>query len=659
MTYNKIYAVIGEERHITLDPVNYQYDVKQILVISGETLPEYYEADICNVGDTATLTMIGTAADGVEIPDKFLLDGRNVLVYIVIPGSGGDVQTRYDITIPVDERAEREDIDPSEAEQQQIDSLIGALNDGVSRAETAAEAAEQAETEIETYVERAETAAGNAETSASNAAESASSASNSASTAATKASQAASSAQSASQDASAANASAGSAARSASSASASASAAAGSASNAAGSANSASASAGQALSSALSASGSASQAAGSAQSASGSATSASQSATSAANSASTATTKAQEAASKATEAGNAMDDAVTAKGAAETAQGKAEEAQEAAEEAQSAAEAVVGLMQPIATADDVGKALIVDAVDLQTGKPSSYKYGSSGWKKIYEYTATGLWDEIEVRDIDYETGVITLAPNDSPITDSFNGTCYSSVLIDALVDPRIKYGNMPVEMWGLTGGLYGFPKAVLVGENQIKLFNDASTSYDSFTYNENVDFSKFKVLARNKTSAPGSIRVNGLDLTKYKYKVCFDITRAGKCGLGVQYPGSTGNASYPSVQAMVNPADYNLTYTSQSNYETWSTRVFGGKGYDLLPKRFEAEIRPFGNGAVMDYTVNMLVFKTTGIGDIPRMWTLKDSVYFRTKETYIQFACGINYYLMAESAHIVAWEQEI
>ncbi|MBR1458609.1 MAG: hypothetical protein IJ595_04425, partial [Oscillospiraceae bacterium] len=86
MTYNKIYAVIGEERHITLDPVNYQYDVKQILVISGETLPEYYEADICNVGDTATLTMIGTAADGVEIPDKFLLDGRNVLVYIVIPG---------------------------------------------------------------------------------------------------------------------------------------------------------------------------------------------------------------------------------------------------------------------------------------------------------------------------------------------------------------------------------------------------------------------------------------------------------------------------------------------------------------------------------------------------------------------------------------------
>ena len=163
MVYNKVYAQIGEERHITLDPVNYQYDVKQILVISGETVPDYYEADVCNVGDTATLTMIGTAADGVEIPDKFLLDGRNVLVYVVIPGSGGDVQTRYDITIPVDERAEREDIDPSEAEQKQIDSLINALNSGVERAEAAATAAEESATDAEGSAGESEDQAENAE----------------------------------------------------------------------------------------------------------------------------------------------------------------------------------------------------------------------------------------------------------------------------------------------------------------------------------------------------------------------------------------------------------------------------------------------------------------------------------------------------------------
>lgn len=163
MVYNKIYAQLGEERHIVLDPVNYQYDVKQILVLTGENVPEYYEADICNVGDTATLTMVGTEADGVEIPDKFLLDGRNVLVYVVIPGSGGDVQTCYDITIPVDERAEREDIDPSEAEQQQIDSLINALNSGVERAEAAATAAEESATDAEGSAGESEDQAENAE----------------------------------------------------------------------------------------------------------------------------------------------------------------------------------------------------------------------------------------------------------------------------------------------------------------------------------------------------------------------------------------------------------------------------------------------------------------------------------------------------------------
>lgn len=339
MNYKITTVAFGAMRKIRGPSLQWQYNEKQYLVIKGLDLPEYYAVDFCNEGDADTITMTLTE-NGVEIPDQFLLTGKPLVAYVVVV-DGESVNTIGQITFPVNVRGRRTDISPEPAEQQQIDSLIGALNDGVSRAETAAEAAEQAEIEIETYVERAETAAGNAETSANNASSSATNAANSASTATTKASQAASSAQSASQDASAANASAGSAAQYASSASASASAAAGSASSAASSANSASASAGQAASSAQSASGSASQAAGSAQSASGSAASASQSATNAANSESAASSKAQEAASKATEAGNAKDAAVTAKEAAETAQGKAEDAQGAAEEAQAAAEAAV------------------------------------------------------------------------------------------------------------------------------------------------------------------------------------------------------------------------------------------------------------------------------------------------------------------------------
>ena len=353
MVYNRIQVAFGALKRITGPAINYQYDVKQILVINGLDLPEYYVVDFCNEGDARVIPMTGTS-DGVEIPDSLLQTGKPVKAYIVVSSGQGDIQTRYEVKLPVNTRPMRDDIHPTDPQQQQIDALVDALNDGVSRAETAAETAEQAVVDVQEAVERAETAADNAETSENNAATSASSAANMAGVATSRANAAASSAETASHAAAAASTSAGSAAQSASSASASASAAAGSASSAASSANSASASAGQAASSAQSASGSATQASGSAQAAANSASSASQSATNAAN-------KAQEAASKATEAGNAKDaavtakndaataknDAVTAKEAAETAQGKAEDAQAAAEEAAEEATSAVADKAPV------------------------------------------------------------------------------------------------------------------------------------------------------------------------------------------------------------------------------------------------------------------------------------------------------------------------
>lgn len=141
MTYNKIYVTFGALRKIISAPVNYQYDVTQILVIQDLELPEYYEVDFCNEGDSATKTMVGTAS-GVEIPDNYLKTGKNVKAYVVIAGSEEDVQTRYEITIPVTQRPLRDDIQMTSDQQLQVDALVAALNDGVERAETAAEAAE-------------------------------------------------------------------------------------------------------------------------------------------------------------------------------------------------------------------------------------------------------------------------------------------------------------------------------------------------------------------------------------------------------------------------------------------------------------------------------------------------------------------------------------
>ena len=141
MTYNRIPVTLGKYRKVTIDPVNWQYDVVQILVITAENLPEYYIVDFCNEGDNTTIPMTGSS-EGVQIPDEFFQDGRAIKGYVVIAEADGSSQTRYEITIPVTARPSRSDITPKPSEQQQIEQLIAAMNEAV---ENAADSAEESE----------------------------------------------------------------------------------------------------------------------------------------------------------------------------------------------------------------------------------------------------------------------------------------------------------------------------------------------------------------------------------------------------------------------------------------------------------------------------------------------------------------------------------
>lgn len=142
MTYNRIPVTLGKYRKVTIDPVNWQYDVVQILVITAENLPEYYVVDFCNEGDDTTIPMPGSS-DGVQIPDEFFQDGRAIKGYVVIAEADGSSQTRYEITIPVTARPSRSDITPKPSEQQQIDNLVAQMSDAVERSEAAAEESEE------------------------------------------------------------------------------------------------------------------------------------------------------------------------------------------------------------------------------------------------------------------------------------------------------------------------------------------------------------------------------------------------------------------------------------------------------------------------------------------------------------------------------------
>lgn len=367
MIYNRIPVVFGNLRKITIPPVSFQYDIVQKLIISGLELPEYYQVDFCNDGDTSTITMVGTA-DGVDIPDQFLQTGKTVKAYLVVTGvDDGAAETRYEITIPVNKRPTRTDIEPTPVEQSTIDSLIAAMNDAVDDAEASATAAEGFAENAEASAERAEQAAQSidgkverAEAAAQAAGVSATRAEDAAEDALVYKNDAAESAGSASSSAEDARDSKETAIEKAAEAEQSAAQAAASAASAESDAQEAEQAAQQAEASADAASQSATAAQGSATAASGSATVATNKAAEASVSATTAT-------NKATEAANSATAAVNAQTGAEAAQAASEAAQQAAEEAAQEAQTILVDKAPVIT--DTASGAIATFPDGADGLP--------------------------------------------------------------------------------------------------------------------------------------------------------------------------------------------------------------------------------------------------------------------------------------------------
>lgn len=227
---NVITAYLGPCPTATTEP-RYQYDQGQVLMFAGVSLPAAYQVDFSNNPRTGdSITQIGTADEGVSIPDMYFLTGKPVYAFVVLTDGDG-VTTEYRVEIPVIARPARTDEEPTPEEQSVIDQAIAALNAGVERAETAADSAEQIaadlgdfETAMEAVTEAknaAQQSASDASTSAGNAAQSAQNAAQSASGAASSAEGAYASEEAAAQSAEDASSSASDAATSATNAAAS------------------------------------------------------------------------------------------------------------------------------------------------------------------------------------------------------------------------------------------------------------------------------------------------------------------------------------------------------------------------------------------------------------------------------------------------------
>ena len=141
MNYKYITVAFGGLKKIAGPALQWQYNEKQYLKIKGLDLPEFYEIDFCNKGDATTITMPSTA-EGVLIPDQFLLTGKPLEAYIVVV-DGESVNTVAEITFPVNVRGKRSDISPTPVEQQQIDQLVATMNEAVENASDSAEESER------------------------------------------------------------------------------------------------------------------------------------------------------------------------------------------------------------------------------------------------------------------------------------------------------------------------------------------------------------------------------------------------------------------------------------------------------------------------------------------------------------------------------------
>lgn len=134
---NIITACFGGTRFTNTRPA-WLIDHGMVLQIKGVELPDVYEVDFSNSkAETATRVLGGP--DGVVIPDQYFLSKAPQIYAWVYLTTGDSGFTTLQITIPLSQRPDVSTEPPTPQETSLIEQAIAALNDGVDRAEAAAD----------------------------------------------------------------------------------------------------------------------------------------------------------------------------------------------------------------------------------------------------------------------------------------------------------------------------------------------------------------------------------------------------------------------------------------------------------------------------------------------------------------------------------------
>lgn len=130
---NVITANFAGDSHVTVTTALYQYDYGQILKFSGLELPTAYNVHFSNKEINGISKTSTGNADGVAIPDEYLLSGEKIYAWVFLHTGQDDGETVYKVTIPVRKRAKPTDIMPTPVQHDSIEEAIAALNAAVAQ----------------------------------------------------------------------------------------------------------------------------------------------------------------------------------------------------------------------------------------------------------------------------------------------------------------------------------------------------------------------------------------------------------------------------------------------------------------------------------------------------------------------------------------------
>ena len=144
----------------------YQYDYGQVLRFEGLELPQTYEVHFSDKPYSGEATTQIGDADGVTIPDAYLLESGYVYAWIYLHTGEDDGETRYTIKIPVAGRSMPIPAQPDPVQQDAITEAIAALNVAVEQTAQDAESASASATSAAESAAEAEASADRAEQAA-------------------------------------------------------------------------------------------------------------------------------------------------------------------------------------------------------------------------------------------------------------------------------------------------------------------------------------------------------------------------------------------------------------------------------------------------------------------------------------------------------------